>query len=261
MSANATAPIRVDIWSDIACPWCAIGAARFDEAVRRVEARAGDAGEAPSFEVKFHAFELDPTAESTDLSHTDDLARRKSLTTEQVRQMFERVAQAGAEDGLSFDFDRVRTAPTRLGHQLIAFAADRGKQREAVDALHHAYFTEGADMASVDDLVAVAERIGLDADEARAALASEDYATRVDIDLDEARRLGVSGVPFFVFDQKYAFSGAQPAETVVQVIDHVLAERASEQATAEGQDAGDGQDGDGPASGSRSGSAFGPAAG
>lgn len=220
-SASAPASVRVDVWSDIACPWCAIGAARFDEAVRRI----GERENAPQFDVRFHAFELDPTARTTERTHAEDLAHRKGMSVAQVEQMFERVAEAGAEDGLTFDFASVKSAQTKLGHQLIAFAADHGTQREAFDALHHAYFSEGADVADIDTLVGIAERIGLDAEAARAALESGQYATQVDIDLDEARRLGVSGVPFFVFDQKYAFSGAQPAETIVQVVDHVLAER------------------------------------
>ena len=222
MTTDASAPVRIDVWSDIACPWCAIGAARLDRAIRIVEERGG---EAPDFDVRFHAFQLDPGAQHTELSHAEDLARRKGLSVEQIEQMFTRVAEAGEEDELVFAFDRVRSASTRRGHELIAFAATQGRQREAVDALHHAYFTEGVDVEDLEALVGIATSIGLDGDTARSALTSHEFETQVDIDLDEATRLGVSGVPFFVVDQQYAFSGAQPAATVVQVIDHVLQER------------------------------------
>lgn len=221
MNTSPQAPVRVDVWSDIACPWCAIGAARLDAAIDTVAKRPSP----PEFEVRFHAFLLDPDAVRTDVSHAEDLATRKGIPSEQVEQMFARVAEAGADDGLAFNFDRVKSASTRKGHELIAFAAERGAQRKAVDALHHAYFVDGVDLEDLDALVEIGAGIGLSERELRAALESGEHETRVDIDLDEARRLGVQGVPFFVFDAKYAFSGAQPAEQIVKVIDHVLAER------------------------------------
>lgn len=221
MSVHTRAPIRVDIWSDIACPWCAIGAARFDAAVEQVAARH----DAPEFEVRFHAFLLDPGAVRTNRTHAEDLAFRKGMSVEQVEQMFAHVAETAAADGLTFNFEDVKSASTRKGHELIAFAAERGMQREAVDALHHAYFADGADVGDLDTLVDIGARIGLNRHELRTALKSGELETRVDIDFDEARRLGVQGVPFFVFDMKYAFAGAQPAEQIVKVIDHIVAER------------------------------------
>lgn len=223
MTDTANVPIRVDVWSDVACPWCAIGAKRLDAATALLAQRP----DAPSLEVRFHAFQLDPDAAHTDRSHAEDLAHRKGMSVDQVQKMFAQVAETGARDGLAFDFDRVRSASTRTAHELVAFAAEHGLQREAVDALHHAYFGEGADVEDLDTLTAIGASIGLDAAQLREALETHRHEASVDIDLDEARRLGVNGVPFFVFDAKYAFSGAQPAETIVQVVDHVLAERAA----------------------------------
>lgn len=230
MTVATPAPIRVDVWSDIVCPWCAIGAKRLDVAAARLAERP----DAPTLEVRFHAFQLDPDAQHTELTHAEDLARRKGMALDQVHQMFAHVAETGAADGLTFHFDRVRSASTRKAHELIAFAAEYDRQREAVDALHHAYFSDGADLEDLDALAEIGASIGLDARALREALETDRHEPSVDIDLDEARRLGVTGVPFFVFDTKYAFSGAQPAETIVRVVDHVLAERAAGGSTADG---------------------------
>ncbi|WP_188726277.1 DsbA family oxidoreductase [Pseudoclavibacter endophyticus] len=226
MSAESKAPVRVDVWSDIACPWCAIGTVRLDAAIAEVSSRE----DAPAFDVRYHAYLLDPDAAPTDLTHAEDLARRKGLSLEQVTQMHEHVRQSAAGDGIAFDFDAVKPASTRKGHELIALAAERGRQREAVRALHDAYFVHGRRVDDLDTLVDIGTGLGLglQAGEIRDALETGALETRVDIDLDEARRLGVQGVPFYVFDAKYAFSGAQQAEQIVRVIDHVAAEASHE---------------------------------
>lgn len=223
MTDSPGAPITVDVWSDVACPWCAIGAKRLDAATALLAQRP----DAPELQVRFHAFQLDPDAAHTERSHAEDLAHRKGMSVDQVQQMFAQITETAAQDGLTFDFDRVRSASTRKAHELIAFASEQGRQREAVDALHHAYFGEGADIEDLDTLTEIGASIGLDAAALREALETGRHEPSVDIDLDEARRLGVNGVPFFVFDAKYAFSGAQPAEMIVRVVDHVLTERAA----------------------------------
>ncbi|MGO2659391.1 DsbA family oxidoreductase [Mycetocola reblochoni] len=217
-----TDTLTVDIWSDIACPWCYIGKTRFERAVSAVSADG-----TVRIETRMHSYELAPdTPERFHGSETDFLVEHKGVPADQVAQMLEQVTRVAAETGLDYDFDRLQHANTRRAHELLHIAAEAGRERETLDVLFRAYFTEGRSIRTVDDLVVLAVEAGLDADAARAALDDGRFADAVSADIAQAQTIGVPGVPFFVFDGRYAVSGAQETTVFEQVIRQVLAARA-----------------------------------
>ena len=211
--------MKIDIWSDIACPWCYIGLTRFDRALAAF-------AHADGVEVTLHSFQLDPTLpESYDGTETQYLAQRKGLPESTVRQMFGQVSAAGETEGLTLDFDTLQVANSRRAHRLLhaAKAADE-TGRLAHDlklALFKAHFTDGESISDADVLVRHAESVGLDAPTARAALEDERLDERVQSDIDAAGSLGINGVPFFVLHEKYGISGAQPFEVFTQALQQV----------------------------------------
>ncbi|MGW9114968.1 DsbA family oxidoreductase [Microbacterium sp. NPDC055683] len=217
-----TDAIKIDVWSDIACPWCYIGK-------RNLEAGLADAAsdaDAPQVEVTFHSFELSPdTPVDFDGSEVDFLSGHKGMPVEKVQQMLDRVTGVAADAGLEYRFDRLQHTNTVKAHELIHFAKANGRQLELTERLMRAYFTEGRHVGRIDDLVALAEEVGLDADEARAALESGRHLADVRADQDQARAYGINGVPFFVIDGRYGVSGAQPPQAFAQVARQVWAER------------------------------------
>ena len=210
-------PISVHVWSDVACPWCFIGKRRFERAV------AGFDGEVA---VQYHSFELSPdTPVDFAGSAADFLAGHKRLPAEQVEQMLAQVTALAAAEGLRYDYAAVRHTKTLKAHELMHLALERGKQLPMVEALFSAYFEQGRHVGHVDDLVELATAVGLDAEETRAALTAGTYADRVAEDIDQARRLGINGVPFYVVDGRYGVSGAQSPETFLSVLRKVADER------------------------------------
>lgn len=212
-------PITVDIWSDVACPWCYIGKRKFEAGLQQF---AGD----QEVTVQYHSFELAPdTPVDFEGSEIDFLAHHKGMPEEQVEQMLERVTSIAAEVGLDYNFDTLKHTKTLLAHQLLHFAKAHGKQVEMKERLLKAYFTQGVHVGKIDSLVQLASEIGLDAEQARQALEANTYANDVQADIDQARAYGINGVPFFVIDQKYGISGAQAPETFAQVLAQVAQER------------------------------------
>ena len=208
--------MKVEIWSDVACPWCSIGKRRFEAALARFEHR-------DEVEVVWRAFELDPTAESAPASPgEDDYAQRLSAKygtgLEQARQMLDSMTQAAAAEGLDFHFERVVRANTADAHQVIHLAGEHGVQDAVEERLLRAYFTEGEAVGDREVLVRLAAEAGLDAAEVRAALAEDRHLADVRADEAEAAALGIRGVPFFVVDRTYGVSGAQPAEHLLAVL-------------------------------------------
>ncbi|WP_025155831.1 DsbA family oxidoreductase [Leifsonia aquatica] len=220
-------PIKIDIWSDIACPWCYIGKRKF-EAGSGLFAGAGDGRDV---EVEYHSFELSPdTPVDFDGSEIDFLAGHKGMAAEQVQQMLERVTGIASSVGLDYDFDSLKHTNTVKAHELLHFAKANGKQLELAERLFKAYFIEGGHVGRVEDLADLAASVGLDRAEALAALESEQYLADVREDQRTATEFGINGVPFFVIDGKYGVSGAQDAATFAQVLEQVWGER--EAATA-----------------------------
>jgi predicted DsbA family dithiol-disulfide isomerase len=209
--------LTVEIWSDIACPWCYIGKRRFAAALDRFPRR-------DEVQVVWRSFELDPTAEHSHehpgMTEAQLLSERKGLPEDQVRQMFAQVTQVAAGEGLAYDFDRVVPANTFDAHRLVHIAGDRGA--EVVERLMSAHFEHGRVLDDTDELVAIATEAGLDAGTVRAALASDEGAGAVRADEAEAQALGVNGVPFFVADRRIAVSGAQPVEVFTQLLDQAF---------------------------------------
>ena len=213
-------PIKIDIWSDIACPWCYIGKRHLEGGI----AALGD--DAPAVEIEYHSFELAPdTPIDFEGSEVDFLAGHKHLPAEQVHQMLERVTGIAAAAGLDYDFDALRHTKTLQAHELLHFAKEHGRQLELSERLFRAYFSEGRHLGRVDELVSLAAEVGLDADAAREALESGRYGAAVQADIAQAGAYGINGVPFFVFEGKYGVSGAQPAEVFSQVLTQVAGER------------------------------------
>ncbi|KQZ07915.1 disulfide bond formation protein DsbA [Microbacterium sp. Root53] len=225
--ASTPAPIRIDIWSDIACPWCYIGKRNLENGLASL---AGDA-DAPQVEITYHSFELSPdTPVDFHGSSEDFLAQHKGITREQAKQMNDRVAKiAEQQAGLHYRFDLQQHTNTVKAHELIHFAKEHGRQVEMTERLMSAYFVEGRHVGRVDELVELAGEVGLDADAARDALESDHYLPAVRQDQAQARAFGINGVPFFVIDGKYGVSGAQPPEAFAQVARQVWAEHRGEQ--------------------------------
>lgn len=215
-----SSPIKIDIWSDIACPWCYIGKRHFEAGV----AALGE--DAPEIEVEYHSFELAPdTPVDFEGSEIDFLAKHKGMPAERVQQMLQHVTGVAANAGLDYDFDALQHTKTLKAHELLHFAKSEGRQLELAERLFRAYFTEGRHVGRVDELVALAADAGLDADAAREALESGRFAAAVQADIAQAGAYGINGVPFFVIDGKYGVSGAQPAEVFGQVLTQVAGER------------------------------------
>jgi len=224
VASEVSEPIKIDIWSDIACPWCYIGKRKF-EAGSGLFAGAGDGR---GVEVEYHSFELSPdTPVDFDGSEIDFLAGHKGLPAEQVQQMLERVTGIASSVGLDYDFDNLKHTNTVKAHELLHFAKANGKQLELAERLFRAYFIEGRHVGRVEDLADLAAEVGLDRDAALQALESEQYLQDVRADQATAGEYGINGVPFFVIDGKYGVSGAQDAQTFAQVLEQVWSERAA----------------------------------
>lgn len=219
-----TEPIAIDIWSDIACPWCYIGKRNLEKGL---EAVAADE-DAPQVTVTFHSFELSPdTPVDFDGDEIDFLSGHKGMPRTQVEQMLANVTNVAANAGLQYRFDLLQHTNTVKAHELLHFAKAEGRQHEMEERLMSAYFTEGKHVGRIDDLVALAAEVGLDADRARAALESEQYLADVRQDQAQARAYGIQGVPFFVVDGQYGISGAQPPAAFETVIRDLWAQRSA----------------------------------
>ncbi|MBD7952446.1 MULTISPECIES: DsbA family oxidoreductase [Oerskovia] len=215
--------VKVDIWSDVACPWCYVGKRRFETALAGFAGRA----DAPEVEIEYHSFELAPdTPVDFEGTEVDFLATHKGMPKGQVEQMLGQMTTVAAAEGLAYDFDALQHTKTLKAHELLHLAKSRGKQVEMKERLLKAYFEQGRHVGRIDELVALATEVGLDADEVRAALENGDFADDVEQDIAQARAYGISGVPFFVFNGKYGVSGAQDPAVFTQVLDQVVADAA-----------------------------------
>ncbi|MBY6061060.1 DsbA family protein [Microbacterium esteraromaticum] len=218
-------PISIDIWSDIACPWCYIGKRNLEAGIA---ATASDE-DAPQVNITFHSFELAPdTPVDFDGDEIDFLSGHKGMPREQVEQMLAHVTDVAAQAGLQYRFDLLQHTNTVKAHEVLHFAKSKGLQHEMEERLMSAYFTEGRHVGRIDDLVALAVEVGLDADETRTALESKAHLDDVRADQAQARAYGINGVPFFVIDGQYGVSGAQPADTFANVLRDLWAKRGVE---------------------------------
>ncbi len=216
--------LRLDIWSDIACPWCYIGKRHLEQALATFE-------HAADVEIVWRAFELDPDAPKLRdgrESYAERIAKKYGVSVAQGQQMIDRVIGAGERAGLAFRYDLVKGGNTLDAHRLLHWALEHGKQGDLKERMLRAYMTEGAAISDRATLATLAGDVGLDAGEARAVLDSDRYIAEVRADERLARELGISGVPFFVMAGKVGVSGAQPAE----LLRDALAKAWSEQQVA-----------------------------
>jgi predicted DsbA family dithiol-disulfide isomerase len=220
--AHATmAPLRIDVVSDIVCPWCYIGTRRLEQAIDSLDG-AGSA-EAPL--VAYHPFLLDPSIPAAGVDLREQLRRKYGGDPE---AMFARVEAAARETGIPLDFAKVQRMVSTVGaHTLLRHAAARGTQRALADALFEAYFLDGRDIGQATVLAVLAERQGFSADEALRLIGDEKERRRTREDAEESERRGVEGVPFFMFGDRLALSGAQPLKVFRSTIERARNEVAS----------------------------------
>ena len=203
----------VEVWSDVVCPWCYIGKRHLEQALEGYEHRDEVA-------VRWRSFELDPSAPATrEGDYAGRLAAKYGVPRHQAQAMVDSMTARGAGVGVDFRFDRSRPGNTFDAHRLLHLAAERGVQTALKERLFAATFTDGEPIADRDTLVRLASEAGLDADEARAVLASDAYADAVRADERQAAAYGIRGVPFFVVDGTYAASGAQPPEVLREMLE------------------------------------------
>ncbi|MGH6609135.1 MAG: DsbA family oxidoreductase [Burkholderiaceae bacterium] len=209
--------LSVDIISDVVCPWCYIGK-------RKLEVAFAQRADAEPAAVRWLAFQLNPDIPAEGVDRRSYL-ERKFGGPERAKQIYARVKAAGDEVGIAFDFDRIKRQPNTVNaHRLLAWAQETNSAASdaLVERLFRAYFVEGADIGEIDTLANLAGDAGFDAAEARAWLASDSGRAEVQAEERHARALGVSGVPFFVFNQRLAVSGAQPPEVLLDAIEQAI---------------------------------------
>jgi predicted DsbA family dithiol-disulfide isomerase len=209
----------VEIFSDVVCPWCAVGKRRFETALSRFE-------HAEQVDVVWRSFELDPHAPARrEGDYADRLARKYGMSREQAVAANGRLTAVAGAEGLDFHFERVQPGNTFEAHRLLHYAREQGlgTQGALKERLLLAYFTEGSPIGDPETLVRLASEVGLDPQECAAVLAGDRYADEVRADEREAMELGVTGVPFFVVDGKFGIPGAQDATTILGVLERAWA--------------------------------------
>ena len=202
--------VTVDVWSDIMCPFCYMG----DTLLMQAAAKFGH-----PVDVRYHSYQLMPDLPADEVSDLNEiLAKKRGFPRAQAEAMNAQVTERAAQLGLHYRLDQAQAINTRAAHRLIHFAKSEGRDHAMVERLFRAYFTEGGNTGDYGSLADLAVEVGLDRDQALAALESRAYADDVDRDVALARELGISGVPFFVFDGSIAVSGAQPVEAFMQAL-------------------------------------------
>ncbi|MCW4384571.1 DsbA family oxidoreductase [Salinibacterium sp. SYSU T00001] len=212
-------PIKVEVWSDVQCPWCYIGKRKFE---------AGAAEFGGEVDVEYRSFELSPDTPADFVgTPADYLSARKGLPPEQVKAMLANVTAIAAQVGLNYDFGAMKQTNTLKAHELLHFAKSQGLQLEMKERLLRAYFEEGAHVGDLTQLADLAAEVGLNGDEVLRVLETGEFADAVSADQAQARAYGIQGVPFFVIDGRYGISGAQEAATFAQALRQVSEERVS----------------------------------
>jgi predicted DsbA family dithiol-disulfide isomerase len=214
--------MRIDIWSDVVCPWCYIGKRRFDRALADFAHRDAIA---PG-DIVHRSFQLNPalTRDKTPLRRAAIMSKY-GMTEAQAREMDAKMERTAAADGLDYHLDGGVTGNTFDAHQLVHLGAVHGIQDQVIERLYRAYFTEQRSIFDEDSLVEFGSDAGLDAADARTALRSQAFAGAVQQDIAAARKIGISGVPFFLINGQFGISGAQPTEVFAAALDQAWQER------------------------------------
>jgi len=204
--------MEVEIWSDVMCPFCYIGKRRFENALQDFEYNN-------EIKVTWRSFQLNPNMETEpDANINEYLAKAKGWSVKQAQQMNQRVTDMAAEEGLEYNMNQAVIANSYDAHRLVQFSKDRGKANEMEEALFKAYFTDGENIADHQTLIDLAEAVGIDPTEAKSILESDKYANAVNHDIQLAQNINITGVPFFLFDRKFAVSGARETEVFLKAL-------------------------------------------
>ncbi len=213
-----TETIQIDIWSDIVCPFCYIGKRNLENALEQT-------GLKEFSKVIWHSFELAPDAQTTsDVSIYEVLGERKGWRLERSKQIHNQMEQRAKQSGLEYNFDKTVPANSFKAHRLLHLAKNHNVQNEVKEKLFKGYFTDGENIDDEEYLVKTGLRSGLNEKEIREILVSRDIEQEIRKDIEDARKLGIQGVPFFIFNQKYSVSGAQPVEVFVEALEKVKEE-------------------------------------
>ena len=198
--------MKIEIWSDVMCPFCYIGKNNFEQALAKLPFK-------DELEVEWKSFQLDPTLDPKETKNTIEYFKeKKGFPEAQAQQMIGQVAQMGKGAGIDFNFEKALITNTFSAHKLLHLAKKYNKANEMEEALFIAHFIDGKNVGDIDTLVSLAESLGIDKEEAKQAVTSEKFDYEINQDILEARNSGVSGVPFFILNGKYSVSGAQPVE-------------------------------------------------
>lgn len=210
--------MKIEIWSDVACPFCYIGKRRLEEALNGFEHQS-------DVEIEWKSFQLNPELKTNKIQSIHEyLAEAKGWTVEYAKQMGEQVTAMAEEVGLNYSMDTTVVANTFNAHRIIQFAKTQNLGDAIEEALFKAYFMEGKNIDSKTELIEIAVSIGLNATEAEKVLDEKQFSEQVEFDAYEAQQIGVRGVPFFVFNRKFGISGAQPLEVFTRTLDQAYAE-------------------------------------
>ena len=210
--------MKIEIWSDVMCPFCYIGKRNLESALEQFE-------DSKHIEVIWKSFQLDPEMpQIAKENYVDYLVQRKGMSEEQVKEMLANVTESAKQVGLTYDLDKSVLVNSINAHKLLQFATTKGLGNELEERLFSAFFTEGKNIADLATLTQLGKEIGLDENELQIAFTDDNYAYRIAQDIAEARHIGVQGVPFFGLDSRYGVSGAQPPSELLQNIEVAFTE-------------------------------------
>ncbi len=207
--------MKIDIWSDFACPFCYIGKRNLEKALKEL-------GLAEEVEIIFHSFQLDPDAKKENPENSvTSLSNKYGITKEEAQKMIDRIVRMAKAVGLEYDYDKLIQTNTFDAHKLVQYGKEINKDNKLIERLFKAYFIDGLDIGDIEVLGDLGEEVGLHRDKVLNVLNSQEYALKVEEDKELAQKLEISSVPFFVIDNKTAIPGAQPPETFIEVIKEI----------------------------------------
>lgn len=208
--------MKIEIWSDVMCPFCYIGKRKLEQSLNNSPLK-------DDVEIEWKSYQLNPElVTDTSIGIDDYLAQHKGMSKEQARQLNQQVTEMAKEEGLVFNFDQSVVANSFLAHQLLHFAKQYNKQNEAEEILFKSYFTDGKNIDDIEFLKSIVNELGLNIASFENSIVEGTFVDEVKMDIHEARQIGVKGVPFFVYDRKYAISGAQPLALFDQTLNQAF---------------------------------------
>tara|TARA_R100001143_G_C3360441_1_gene135117 strand:- start:5967 stop:6668 length:702 start_codon:yes stop_codon:yes gene_type:complete len=211
-SGKQTETMNVEVWSDVVCPFCYIGKRNFENALKQT-------GLTDNVNVVWRSFELAPDLRpNPEATIYEELCKRKGWSLEQSKQIHRQMEQRAKESGLTFDFSQTVPANSFNAHRLLHLAGRHGVQNEVKESLFKGYFTDGKNIDDENFLIETGRKAGINEEEVRNALQSDDIEKEIVEDIEIARKMGINGVPYFVLNQKYALSGAQPVDQFIEAL-------------------------------------------